>query len=337
MQVGKLPPERLSDLLQGRLGVNRADVLVAPSVGEDCAVLDFGDEVCIVSTDPITGTASGAGWLAVHVSCNDVASSGGEPIGVQLALLLPESSGDELPQQIMDDAHRACTELGISILGGHTEILTSIAVPLVVSTAIGRCPKEKYVTSSGQKVGDKVLVTKSVGLEGTAILAADFSDWLSSVPSSFLDTARQFAAEISAVRDALAARDAGVSAMHDITEGGLYGACLELVQASGLGIRLWEEQVPVRPATRQICRTLGLDPLGLISSGALLITSPNPEAVMASITAAGGTAAVIGEVVQEPQVVVVHLSGEETVLKGHYEDELWRFMKRSGTENPGGL
>ena len=151
-------------------------------------------------------------------------------------------------------------KLGIAILGGHTEVLSSIQDPIIVCTALGRCPKDKYVTSTGQRVGDTVLLVKAVGLEGSAILALEHGDQLGNVPDDLIAAAKGYLGEISIVKEALAARDAGVTAMHDVTEGGLYGACLELVQASGKGIRLYQEQVPIRPATRAICRELGLDP-----------------------------------------------------------------------------
>ncbi len=329
VQVGKLPTERLSRLLAGGLGARRADVLVAPGIGEDCSVIDFGEQVCIMSTDPITGTVSDAGWLAVHVSCNDVASSGGEPIGVQLALLLPESADDDLLRQIMEDANRACTELGIAILGGHTEILSSLGAPLVVATAIGRCPKGKHVTSKGHSVGDAVMVVKSVGLEGSAILAADFAHLLSGIPADLVSQARTFSREISVVQEAMAARDAGVTAMHDITEGGLYGACLELAQASGLGLRIYSEQVPVREATAAVCDALGLDPLGLISSGSLILTTPHPEVVAKAMDGCGSVASVVGEVVSGGYTEVVRSDGRLDRLLGYYEDELWKFMRKA--------
>ncbi|NLV90791.1 MAG: AIR synthase [Firmicutes bacterium] len=327
MQVGKLPTDQLSQLLTGRLGTPRPDVLLAPGIGEDSGIVDFGDEVCVVSTDPITGSVTNGGWLAVHVSCNDVAANGGEPVGIQLALLWPSGSDSSALRKVMDDAHRACDELGIAILGGHTEVLSSIQDPIIVCTALGRCPKDKYVTSTGQRVGDTVLLVKAVGLEGSAILALEHGDQLGNVPDDLIAAAKGYLGEISIVKEALAARDAGVTAMHDVTEGGLYGACLELVQASGKGIRLYQEQVPIRPATRAICRELGLDPLGLISSGALLVTTADPDSVVAAVQACGSEVSPIGEVMETPSLQLVQADGSVRGLSGFYEDELWRWLR----------
>lgn len=329
MKIGKIPTGRLAQLLQGRLGASRNDVLLLPGIGEDCGVVDFGDEVCIISTDPITGAAKQLGRLAVHVACNDVAACGGEPIGVQIVILLPESAADSVLTQIMDDVHRTCSELGITVLGGHTEITSSVSEPLVVTTAIGRCAKNAYVTSSDYQPGEAVLVTKAVGLEGSAILANDYAHELEGIPEELVQQAAQYLEEISVVREALAARDAGVSAMHDITEGGLYGAAAEMAHAAGLGLYLKESLVPVRPGTQKICEHLGLDPLGLISSGSLLIVSPYPEKVIAAVQAVGSTATVIGYVVDSGRTSFIERrDGTVEVLPEFYEDELWRFYQR---------
>lgn len=329
MKVGKLPTHQLESLLHGRVGALRKDVLVLPGIGKDCGVVDFGEEVCIISTDPITGAAKRIGRLAVHVSCNDVAASGGEPIGVQIAILLPESAADSVLTEIMDDVHQACSELGITVLGGHTEITSTVSEPLVVTTALGRCPKSAYLTSTGYRPGEAVLVTKAVGLEGSAILANEYAQELQGVAAETLREASQYLEEVSVVKEALAARDAGASAMHDITEGGLFGAVAELAHASGLGLYIKESLVPVRSGTRTICDRLGLDPLGLISSGSLLVITPHPEEVIEAVSAIGSTAAVVGHVMESGQASFVERrDGTVERLPNFYEDELWRFSKR---------
>ena len=146
MKAGKLAPQQMERLVLGRCDYRRSDVLVRAALGEDSAVIDFGEEVCVMSTDPITGVATGAGRLAVHVSCNDVAANGARPIGVQVVLLLPEDTEETLITQIMDEVEQGCEELGIEVLGGHTEIVSRVTAPLVVITAVGRAAKDRYVT-----------------------------------------------------------------------------------------------------------------------------------------------------------------------------------------------
>lgn len=339
MRAGKLPPADLERLVLGRFVHRRSDVLVPAAIGEDSVVVDFGPEVCVISTDPITGAGEGAGRLAVHVSCNDVAANGAAPIGVQVVLLLPEGIESIAISRLMDEVEQGCTELQIEVLGGHTEITSRVTAPVVVATAVGRAPRGKYVTSSGARVGDSVVVTKGVGLEGTAILATDWEEVIrkralcSGLTPEALDglfaRARAFANEISAVREGLAAAAYGVTAMHDVTEGGLYGALYEMGRASRLGFYIEESKVPVRPETRFICDCLGLDPLGLISSGTMLITCKDGPGLLRCLTEAGIPAYVIGRV-QAGESTMLRTGGIATPIATPPEDELWRFLAEQG-------
>ncbi|MGI6611537.1 MAG: AIR synthase family protein [Limnochordia bacterium] len=340
MKAGKLAPKQLERLVLGRFAHRRSDVLVPAGLGEDSAVIDFGDEVCLLSTDPITGVGRGAGRLAVHVSCNDIAANGGHPIGVQVVLLLPEGTEDSSIIELMDGVECACAELGIEVLGGHTEITSRVTAPLVVTTAVGRAPKNRYVTSAGARPGDAVVVTKGVGIEGTAILAAEWADTIrraaikkhleaeTDTLEALLCRAKAFAEEISAVNEGVAAASFGVSAMHDVTEGGLYGALYEIGKASRVGFRIEAAKVPIRPETAFICDCLELDPLGLISSGTMLITCPDGGGLVEHLVNAGVPAFVIGEVGEQPSLLVLP-NAETQLLPQLPEDELWRFLASS--------
>src|SRR5690554_5330579 len=156
----------------------REDVLVHAGLGEDCAVIDFGEEVCLVTSDPITGAVAGIGELAVHVACNDLAANGGTPVGVQVVLLLPEQIQEDQIHQIMEDIQATAASLQVEVIGGHTEITSKVADPVVSITAIGRAPKTRFVTSKGAKPGDDLVITKGVGIEATVILARDFGHFL---------------------------------------------------------------------------------------------------------------------------------------------------------------
>ena len=163
VKAGKLSPQKLRGLVFDRLHQRRCDILLRPGLGEDSAVIDFGDEVCVISTDPITGASQRLGWLAVHVSCNDVAANGAEPVGIQTALLLPEGTSDEFIGRLMADMDAACGELGIEILGGHTKVTSQVSAPLIVTTALGRAPRDRYVTSQDARPEDVIYVTKVLG------------------------------------------------------------------------------------------------------------------------------------------------------------------------------
>lgn len=330
MQAGKLSTAELKRRVLGYLGRRRPEVLVHAGVGLDSAVIDLQGDLCAVSSDPITGAWEGAGRLAVIVSCNDVAAMGAKPVGVQVTLLLPEGAEPEDVERIMKEISKACDALGIEVLGGHTEITSRVTAPVLVTTALGRVARDRLVRASGGRPGDGLVITKGVGIEGTAILATDFAaDLQGRVAEDVLERARRFADELSVVDEALAAARIGATAMHDVTEGGLYGACRELAAASGLGVELWMDRLPVRPETRAICDALGMDPAGLISSGSLLIATPDSEAMVRGLAGLGFQAFEVGRLIPEgfwrtwgegPGATRLPFPEDE-------EDELWRFLK----------
>ncbi|BAS27292.1 AIR synthase family protein [Limnochorda pilosa] len=333
MQAGKLSTAELRRRVLTHLGHRRPEVRVRAGVGLDSAVIDLGGDLCVVSSDPITGAGEGAGRLAVVVSCNDVAAMGAVPVGVQVTLLLPEGAGPEDVERFMEEVSGACEALGIEVLGGHTEITSRVTAPVLVTTAVGRVPPERLVQASGARAGDGLVVTKGVGLEGTAILATDFAQDLEPrVGAEVLARARRFTEELSVVAEALAAARLGATAMHDVTEGGLYGACREMALASGLGVELWTDHLPVRPETRAICEVLGMDPAGLISSGTLLIAAPDPEAMAGGLKEEGFQAFPVGRLVPsgfwrlERKPFPGPGAGRRPFPEDE-EDELWRFLR----------
>ncbi len=326
METGKLSPSDLQRIVFPYLGARRPDVLSRAAIGEDSAIIDFGDWVCVLSTDPITGAAHKAGWLAVHVSCNDVAANGAEPVGVLATVLLSEQSEEGELRSLMEDVNQAASELGIEVLGGHTEVTPGLSANIVSCTAVGKAPKRRYVTTSGARPGNALLLTKSVGLEGTAILATDFEDRLRALlGDEMLKRAQGFRAEISVVKDGVAAAELGATAMHDPTEGGVLGAIHEMTTAGGLGVEVWTDGIPIREETRRVCDAFHADPLKLISSGAMLIACPDGGAMVEGLAARGVPATVIGRFTSEGRWLV---SGDRRrELELSYRDELWRILE----------
>ncbi len=328
MKPGKLTPADLAAYVFPRCGVRRSDVLVHSAFGQDASVVDYGDEVAVLSTDPITGAGQRAGWLAIQIACNDVAVAGARPVGVLLTLLLAPDTATADARDVMDDANAAAQDLGIEILGGHSEITAGLTRSIVVATALGRCRRDRFVSSAGAKPGDAILLTKSAGLEGSAILAGDFGTTLARrVSPGHLERARAFLSEISVVPEALAAVDAGVSAMHYATEGGILGALAELAGAAALGVAVDVERIPVRPETRAICDALEIDPLCLVSSGALLIATPRPAAVISAIQSQRCPVAEIGRIVNGPSVL--QLRDSTRALVPPARDALWDAIERA--------
>ncbi|MBI4492148.1 MAG: AIR synthase [Chloroflexi bacterium] len=331
MKTGKLSPDELRTLVLGHLGVRRPEVLVHAALGEDAAAIAFGDEVCVLSTDPITGAVEGAGWLAVHVACNDVAAMGARPVGVLATLLLPESGEPSQVLTLMADVHRAAVELGIEVLGGHTEVAPGLTSSLISMTALGRVRRDRLVTSSGARPGHALVLTRAAGLEGTAILATDLAPVLRRhLPPGAIAEAQGLRGLLSVVQEGVAGAELGASAMHDPTEGGVLGALFELAEASGVGFEVWEQEIPVLPLTRQVCAVFGADPLRLVSSGALLIACPDGPAMVQGLQARGLEARLIGRVTERERWLITP-SGRQAV--GPVErDELWRILERAKGE-----
>jgi hydrogenase expression/formation protein HypE len=277
VKVGKVTARDLRERIFPYLGGRRADVLVHATVGQDCAILDFGPSVCVATCDPITGAIEHTGRLAVHVACNDLATTGAEPVGLLLTLLLAEATAQEDLDRIMRDAGPAAQAVGVEIIGGHTEVTPGIDRSIVVVSAIGRAPRDRFISAAGGRPGESLVLTKGAGIEGTAILASDLADrLLPAVGEETLARARAFIDQISVVPDGRIGARCGATAMHDVTEGGVLTGAWELADASKCGVLLDADAIPVAPETRAICEALGADPLALISSGAMLIAGSTP-------------------------------------------------------------
>ncbi len=323
MKSGKLPSDVLEKRILSSFRFKRKEVLVRSKVGEDCSVLDFGEYACVVSTDPITGASNEIGRLAVHISCNDVAANGVEPFGLLFTILAPEGTTLEVLQDIVRQAAEEAASLKVEIIGGHTEITPAVNRIVVSTTAIGRAAKDRVVTSSGAKPGDYIILTKWAGLEGTAIIAHDFEKRLRGrMDDALLESAQAMMGHISVVKEGMIAGKMGATAMHDVTEGGVLGALWELAEASGVGLRIYEDKIPVRPETQAICEEFGLNPLKLISSGCMLITCRDGQGMLEALNREGIPASIIGEVVEEGRTLV---SGErEEPIDPPESDELYK-------------
>ncbi len=331
LPVGKLPYSELKRLLSI---ISKPDpsVVLGPGVGEDAALIDLGDRVLVVHSDPITGAVERIGWYSVHVSANDVATRGARPKWLTTVILLPEGSAPAYALEIARQAREAADEIGAVIVGGHTEVTPGLDRPIVVSTAFGVAEKGKVVSTANAQPGDVLVLTKGAGIEGTAILASEFRDRLAGkVSSETLERAKLFVRELSVVREAmLAVEVGGVHAMHDATEGGVLGAVQEMAIASGLSAVVFEEQIPVRSETAEICRILGCDPLRLISSGSLLIAVEPGRAgrLLRVLSEAGVPAANIGRLERGEGLTLVRKGGVEEKILEPITDELWRLLSQ---------
>lgn len=324
MESGKLTPEELQNAVFDKMRFTRPETVVGAAVGEDSAVLDLGGDLCVVSTDPITGAASGAGRLAVLVSCNDVATSGAEPVGLLLTILAPEGTTLEAIAEIMESAGAAAAQLGVQIIGGHTEITAAVNQTVLSTTVIGKVSRERLLSASRTVAGAELVMVRPAGLEGTAIIAADHAEAIAGfMTQDLIENAARLSDEISVVRACRVAADNGALSMHDVTEGGVLGAAYEMAQAAGLTLHL-NEEIPVHPLTRLLCDGLGLDPLKLISSGTLLVATLEAGRLMAALEMEGYQSYRIGHFESGVSRVV----RGDVVLDQPQSDELWRFKRR---------
>ena len=333
MEIGKFPPALLDKLL-GSIGIDDPRVVLGPRVGEDAAALDLGDRLLVAKTDPVTFATDRAGWYSVQVCANDVACTGATPRWFMATILAPAWFSEEDATGLFQDVLGACKELGVTLIGGHSEVTQGIERPIVMGSMLGEVDRDRLVTTGGAQEGDSIVVTKGLAIEGTAILARDCAEKLTAagVHSSVVEDGASLlhSPGISVLREAeIAVAQNAVNSMHDVTEGGLVTALHEISTASGFGVALEEGSVPIRQETEEACNALGLDPLGLLGSGALLVTLPASDAprLLRELERSGIDAWEIGQVLPaEEGRILFARNGDEVALPVFDRDELARFF-----------
>ncbi|WP_288918472.1 AIR synthase family protein [uncultured Eubacterium sp.] len=325
--IGKLDSDVLQRIVIDRIRYRRPEVRTRAGIGEDCAVVNFGDYDCVISTDPITADVKDIGRLSIHISCNDIASNGIQPLAITLAVMLPEGTTTEDVEQIMTQAGEAAERAGVEIVGGHTEVTRSVRQPVIVSTAFGRAVSGTSASARDMRPGDRILMTKYAGLEGTGIIAADLGRQLGGVLSEAeREEARALLDQVSVVKEGVIAGEIGTAGMHDVTEGGIFGAVWEMCHISRLGARLDVDRIPVLPVTRKICDAFGIDCMRLISSGCMLMAAPADKAakITRRVTAAGILITDVGEVLAPGTAVTGTSGGRTFTIDPPGADELYK-------------
>jgi hydrogenase expression/formation protein HypE len=311
--MSKLSPERLEKYIFSRTGAPNEDLLAGPGYGEDAAAFATDGTTMVVSTDPISLAADRIGTLGVAIASNDVAACGGIPEWLVVTIFLPDDDEERLDTvtgQIDAEARR----LGITIVSGHTETLAALDRPLLSLTCIG--PTDRYVPTSGANPGEAVILTKGAGIEASAVLATDFRDAVveAGVEPAVVERAESFFDDVSVLPESAVLAPVA-TAMHDPTEGGVLNGLVELACASGVHVELDSEAVPVREETRRLCAAMGVDPLRILGSGAMLATVPAEEStrVISTLESEGIDATVIATVsaADDPADVGVHCDGRQ--------------------------
>lgn len=305
MKEGKLDFDDLRNIILNNKTIKREEVRVRNDVGEDCSIIDFGDYEGIFSTDPITGAEKNVGKLAVHINCNDIASAGGEPIGILVTILVPTTSSLEEINDIMEEIDKEATKVGVEIIGGHTEVTSAVNKVVISVTVIGKNLKGTSIKTAGAEIDDDIIVTKSIGIEGTYILVNEYEERLRKVLSNKeIEFAKTLIDNISVLREGKISRQLGVHSMHDITEGGLLGGLFEVAMASNKGFKIVKENIPILEVTKKVCEEFKIDPLRLISSGSMLICSSNGEELVNELNKNGIEASVIGKICKDGGILI---------------------------------
>lgn len=324
MKIGKIPENILKRSVLKQIHTRRDEVLLGAGVGEDCAALQLAeDEIFVMSTDPITGTVHDIGKLAIQITVNDLASSGAEPVGVMLTILLPEKVREIKLRQMMEQVEEACIAANVEVLGGHTEVTNVVNQPIITVCGVGKVKKGKLVTTSGAKPGMDILVSKWIGIEGTVIIAKEKEEELKSrFSTAFIHKAKELEQYISVLQEAKVAVASGVSAMHDVTEGGIFGALWEMAEASNVGLEIDIKKIPVRQETIELAEFFGMNPYKMISSGTMLMAAEDGNQLVRELEKAGIKATIIGKATEGNDRVLLN-EDEKRFLEPAKEDEIY--------------
>jgi hydrogenase maturation factor/beta-phosphoglucomutase-like phosphatase (HAD superfamily) len=331
LPVGKLPNDLLRGFLDQFVSADPT-VLINPGVGEDIAAVDIeSQEVLVLKSDPITFATDAIGQYAVLVNANDIATSGADPKWFLTTLFFPHGTTASQIRHVVDELNVFCQRWDITLCGGHTEITDAVARPIIAGMMAGTVSKRDLIDKRNMEKGDRVLLTKGVAVEGTAIIAREFGERLKKmgIAAKEIDRAGRFLDNISVIAEAkIAAATLGTSAMHDVTEGGLATALEEMSIAGGHKMKIHLDEIPFFPETRKICGLLDIDPLGLIGSGSLLICCREVgcEKLMANVRDAGIKIACIGEIMERGQGVNAYKKNTQVSWPAFEVDEITKLF-----------
>ncbi|MFO7886899.1 MAG: AIR synthase family protein [Eubacteriales bacterium] len=331
MEVGKLPNKLLEEIIISNIKTRRDEVIERAGVGKDCAVIDYGNKYCVISSDPITGATKNIGKIAVNVACNDIGAAGAEPNALLMTILAPKGTDQDEIEEIMKEANEAADLINVEIVGGHTEITDAVNKMVLSLTALGI--RDKNINSEPIKSGDLLLISKEIGIEGTSIIYSENTKELDK--ELFNDSqlsskkVKGYVNKLSVVKEGVICGKLGSKYMHDITEGGVYGAVWEAYKANGLGILVNEENIPLSIETKSVCNYYKIDPYRLISSGAMLIIAnkDNSYKMIEKLKEEGITLKIIGEIIDEKKCLT-QKNQKITEIQEPSSDELYKVVTK---------
>jgi len=298
LRLGKVRENVLIRSVIKEIKNKREEVKIGATLYEDAAVImtDGSDDIA-VSTDPITVNSGSAAFFAVYNSLNNILAMGAEPVGITLSVLLPENSEEALLKAIVRQAETVCKDTGIQIIGGHTEVTRAVNIPVITVTGVGKIKKGSLIRSCGAKPGDDVIITKWIGLEGTALIAEEKKGFLcEKFPAAFVQRACDFAKMVSVEREIETLKSCKINSVHDAAFGGVFAALWEMAESSGVGLDIDLKAIPVKQETIEVSEIFGINPYELHSGGSLLITAEDGLQVIMELEKSGITGTIVGKV-----------------------------------------
>lgn len=327
MKVGKLTIEDLKDLVLNNIKVSNKNILSSGEIGNDCSAIKVDNKIIYLSSDPITGSSNNLGKLAININCNDIATEGIQPLGIMLTILAPAGTTREEIAQIVKEAQKEAEKTNVSIIGGHTEITNSVNKIVVSATSIGVGETKDFKNKNNVVPGDRIVITKGVGIEGTGIIAFEKEEEiLTQLGKNILDEAKLLLDKTSVVKDGLVANKYA-KGMHDVTEGGILGAVWETSSLYNLGAEIDYKKIKIHKSTQEICKYFSIDPLKLISSGTMLIivSQENVHNLIEDLKKNNIPAFDIGQLTKNPEKIL-KFDNKVEVIPSPESDDLYKVV-----------
>lgn len=328
MKIGRISENIWKRSVLRQIKNRRDEVVIGAGVGEDCAILSFKEgEVVTLTVAPVTAVSCKNAAYGVYAATNDIAATGAEPVGILVSILLPESTLESELKEIMQELEHTCESLQIQILGGHTEVALTVNAPIITITGVGKAGRESFTSTRGAVPGQDIVISKWIGLEGTAIIANEREEELRcKYPTHLIRAAKECEKLLSVIPEAATAIKSGVRTMHGVTEGGVFGALWELAESSGVGLEIDMQKLPIRQETIEVCEFIDINPYQMISGGCLLMVTDNGFDLVRALEKDGINAAVIGKITDNNDRVVIN-EEERRFLEPPKSDDIYRLWK----------
>lgn len=331
MKVGKISEKVLKRSVLKPIKYKRNEIINGAGIGEDCAIFESsGDAVLVSCVNEIEIMESGSILRGIQKCANNIAASGAEPFALMLTLILPEEIEEPMIRKYMEEAENICAELKMQIAGGHTTISKAVSLSVMSVTAFGKGTRSHVRATRGAQPGQDIVVSKWIGLEGTALLARMYAKELKTrYPSWLIKEAESFDRYLSIIPEAATAIKSGVCVMHDASEGGIFAACWELAESTGVGLSIDLKKLPIRQETVEICEFCGRNPYELLSGGCLVMTADDGTRLAEALLAEGIPAAVVGTITDNRDKIVIN-DDEIRYLNRPDSDEIYKTEKKKG-------